>query len=367
MFKKLNMLVHQVEQQYDRLKWSLRRRLGLGPIEILAYDGYGNASNLFVIGRVMADYNVSSARNTDSIWRNIINTLRRFRSHEIPFARIQATFQQQQTTVQADQEGHFRAEIELTEPLASDRLWHDVELTVVAPPGPPATPTTGRVLVPPTGAEFGVISDLDDTVIQTNVLRVAQAARNTFLRNAYTRLAFPGVATFYQALHKGVDRGPNPIFYVSNMPWNLYDLMHDFFEIRHIPHGPMFLTNLGLTDTHFIRRSGREHKLEHIYQVLDTYPDLAFILIGDAGEEDADIYFETLQNHPGRIKAIYIRDLPGNENEAAIQNLIKEAASLHVDLVLVPDTLAAAEHAAQQGFIPASSVEEIRTEIQQTA
>ena len=66
-----------------------------------------------------------------------------------------------------------------------------------------------------------MISDLDDTVIQTNVLSILQTARNTFLHNAYTRLAFPGVAAFYQALQHGTGSCANPIFYVSNMPWNL--------------------------------------------------------------------------------------------------------------------------------------------------
>lgn len=93
--------------------------------------------------------------------------------------------------------------------------------------------------MPPAKAKFGVISDLDDTVIQTNVLSVLQAAHNTFLHNAYTRLAFPGVAAFYQALQQGQDGSMNPIFYVSNMPWNLYDLMNDFFDMRHIPRGPI--------------------------------------------------------------------------------------------------------------------------------
>lgn len=362
----LNQLAYQIEQAYDRLKWAIRRKLGLSPIKILPYMGYGTSTRFYVLGRVLADYNVSPATKTDRIWRNIVNMIRRFRSHEIPRARVQAEFQNQKAVTQANEEGHFRCQLELQTPVISNEIWHDVTLTLPDPPGPSTGPTVGRVLVPPSDAEFGVISDLDDTVIQTNVLSVLQAARNTFLRNAYTRLEFPGVAAFYQALQRGTGRSVNPIFYVSNMPWNLYDLMHDFFDIRHIPHGPMFLINLGLTDTHFIRESGRAHKREHINRILDTYPDLPFILIGDAGEEDPVIYFDTLETYPERIRAIYIRDIPGNENEAAIRDLIVEAAQLHVDLVLVPDTLAAAEHAAQQGFITLDSVEKIRAEIQET-
>ena len=142
--------------------------------------------------------------------------------------------------------------------------------------------------------------------------------------------------------------------------------MADFFEIRHIPPGPMFLTDLGLTDTHFVRESGRLHKLDQIRQLLETYPDLPFILIGDAGEEDPAIYVETLQRYVGRIKAIYIRDVLGHANEESIRQLIGKTAKLDVDLVLVPDTLAAALHAAQQGFITPEAVDTIRAEIAQS-
>ena len=364
MLNRLNHLAHAIEQQYDRLKWKLRTKLGIGPVKILPYDGYGTRSKATILGRIVADYTVSPATQTDSVWRNIVNMFRRFNSHEIPFATVQARYQNQRVVTQANDEGYFRVEIDLPAPLSTDRLWHEVELTLVNSPGPVVGPAIGQVMVPPARAEFGVISDLDDTVIQTNVLSILQTARNTFLHNAYSRLAFPGVAAFYEALQQGTGSGVNPIFYVSNMPWNLYDLMNDFFEIRHIPRGPMLLTDIGLTDSHFIREPGRLHKLEHIHRLLDTYPDLPFILIGDAGEEDPTIYFETLQRYAGRIKAVYIRDLPESKNQEAIRQLMIETTELGVDLVLVPDTLAAAIHAAQHGFITPEAVAIIQAEIE---
>ncbi len=361
MLERLNSLIHQIEQIYDRFKWAVRRRLGISPVTILSYDGYGTPTHLHLLGRVVADYNVSPAAGPASLWRNIRNMIRRFRSHEIPYARVQASFYDHHIVAQADQEGHFRIESELQTPLPADQLWHTLELTMLEPAKLAAKPATGRVLIPSPSAAFGVISDLDDTVIQTNVVSKIKAVRNTFLRNAHTRLAFPGVSAFYQALHQD---GKNPLFYVSNMPWNLHDLMRSFFEIQHIPPGPMRLTDLGLTESHLLRPSGRAHKLGHIFHILDTFPDLPFILIGDAGEEDSSIYVKTLQTYPDRIKAIYIRDIPGHRNAAAIQDLIHEAAQLHVDLVLTQDTLGAAEHAAEHGFITSQAIENVRAAIQ---
>ncbi len=141
-------------------------------------------------------------------------------------------------------------------------------------------------MVPPVDARFGIISDLDDTVIQTDVLHLLNLARNAFLRNAHTRLPFAGVAEFYTALQKGAQStGYNPIFYVSNSPWNLYDLLVDFFGVRQIPLGAFFLIDLGLTRDHFIRVDPVEHKLGAIDDLFSAYSNLPFILIGDSSEK----------------------------------------------------------------------------------
>ena len=88
------------------------------------------------------------------------------------------------------------------------------------------TIATGRVLVPPSDAEFGVISDLDDTVIQSDVIRKLRMLVKLALSNAHTRKPFRGVAAFYRALH----RGRNPFFYVSKSPHNLYSPLVEFLQ-----------------------------------------------------------------------------------------------------------------------------------------
>ncbi len=92
-----------------------------------------------------------------------------------------------------------------------------------------------------------MISDLDDTVIQTDVTRVIRMVRNTLLGNARTRHPFPGVAALYRALHSSAGAPANPLFYVSSSPWNLYDMLDDFFRLRSIPEGPIFLRDWGLS------------------------------------------------------------------------------------------------------------------------
>ena len=100
----------------------------------------------------------------------------------------------------------------------------------------------GRVLVPPASARFGVISDIDDTVLWTNVRNKLKMVLTIALLNERTRVPFQGVAAFYRALQQGAGGNENnPIFYVSGSAWNLYDLLVEFFQIHGIPLGPILL------------------------------------------------------------------------------------------------------------------------------
>jgi len=349
--KALAQVANSVEDRYDLLKLRLRKRLGIGPVHLLTYLGYGTRTELRLRGRAVADHDVTPPADDDSIWKNLLNTYRRFTTREIPFARVRARFGDLEQTVEANEEGFFDILLTLPEPLPAGSLWHEVELELVDYADQEGARAKGSVVVPPPGAQFGVISDLDDTVLQTDVLNILKMARNTFLQNSRTRLPFAGVAEFYRALQRGTSNTFNPIFYISNSPWNLYDLLVDFFEVREIPLGPMFLTDLGLTDEHFFRREPIEHKLGNITTLLDTYPDLSFILIGDSGETDPVIYHQAAVEHPGRIRAIYIRDVTDKSDDETLLAVAEEVRKAGSEMLLIPDTASAARHAAERGFI----------------
>src|SRR5690606_15752156 len=181
-------------------------------------------------------------------WLNLLNMYKRYQSHEIPGARLQARFGDLVREVTADNEGFFELEFSGFTLPESEDSWYDVELELVDYPGKdqnPAEPqevkATGKVIVPPPDAEFGIISDVDDTVLRTDVVNLTAMARNTFLMNSRTRLPFEGAAAFYDALRRGSDTTYNPIYYVTSSAWNLYDLIVDFFVVRQIPLGPLFM------------------------------------------------------------------------------------------------------------------------------
>lgn len=346
-----------VEERFDRLKLRLRRRLGwTSPAEILPYRGHGTSRALYMKGRVLEGKGISRSSADDTVRTNLRNMVRRFGSAEIPFAHVRASFEGHEIEAVADEEGFFDLHFELASAPEAATAWHPVEVELLGPKEVGAgVRATGSVLLP-MRARFGVISDLDDTVVQSSVTSFLKMVKIALLNNAHTRLPFEGVASFYRALQEGMGREFNPIFYVSSSPWNLYDLLEDFLDVHGLPAGPLFLKDWSPTTV----RGHEKHKIATIYTLLQTYPELPFILIGDSGEEDPEIYHRVVREHPGRIRAIYIRDVTTKERDDAVYAIARELRSLGVEMLLVPDTAAAAEHAAREGLISPEALSDVR-------
>ena len=311
---------------------------------ILPYLGYGTRDKLLVCGRVLEDEGFRAAAERDPRWRNLVRFVKRMESDEVPGARLRARFRGATQETHSDREGYFRFEI-ATATLAPG--WHSVGLELLRPA---AAHATARVLVPSPQAKFGVISDIDDTVVSSNVTRKLRLILTVALTNARTRKPFAGVAAFYRALHAGL----NPVFYVSKTPWNLYVPLMEYLELRGFPTGPLLLRYLGFS-------SGRNHKADAIDRILGTYPRLPFVLIGDSGERDPEIYAATVRRFPRRIRAIYIRSV-NPKRITGIERLAAEVAKTGCQLVLAPDCDAAAAHAAAEGMIQAYELRAVRAE-----
>ena len=179
-------VVDDVETFYDERKFALKQRLGLGELLIQPYLGHGTTGRLYLKARVLRDKHITSAMDDDSIWTNLLNMYKRYQSAEIPGARVRATVGDASAEVVADEEGYVYFELAPTTWPQAHEAWYDVELELVDYPGkdrnsaePQTVKATGKVIVPPADAAFGVISDIDDTVLQTNVLNLLAMARNT--------------------------------------------------------------------------------------------------------------------------------------------------------------------------------------------
>lgn len=343
----------------------LTRAMDDDPYMLAGYRSFATPTRVLVRGRALENEGVTPAGESDSVWRNLINSYRRIESDPLPHARVLATIGGVSTEIVADDEGFFRAWVDATPTVDETAEWVSIHLELIAPTrGTEPITCVERAIFPPPTARFAVISDMDDTVLQSHVTSITQAIRTTILGNARTRLPFPGVAAFYRALRAGVTGAErNPVFYVSSSPWNLYDLLVEFLDLQGIPPGP-----ITLRDWDFDRRAlghGRLHGFKDaaLREIMDAYPQLPVILVGDSSQRDPEIYRAIVREYPDRVLAVYIRDVKRtSERRAAVAALAEEVKAARSVLVLADDTMAAARHAAERGWIAASSLELISGE-----
>lgn len=352
----------RLEAAFDAARFRLKLRLGrLDEIEVFPYRGHGTRNALFLKGRVLERKGITPSTQTDTVRTNLANMARRFFSSEVPGAVVRARFGDCELETTADEEGFFEVRMEPGRAPRrvpeSDDEWHEVEIELVRPPSPGGREvrSVGRVLIPE-DAEFGVISDIDDTVVQSWATDVLKMAWISLLNNAHTRLPFPGVGRFYEALRRGSGGASrNPLFYVSSSPWNLYDLLADFMEVHGVPPGPIFLKDWSPT----VLKEHDEHKRGVINGLLAAYPELPFILVGDSGERDPEIYARTISENPGRVRAVFIRDVTDEARDMEVAEICRDLASQGVPTYLVKDSAHAAEHALSLGLIPSEAVREV--------
>jgi phosphatidate phosphatase APP1 len=267
-----------------------------------------------------------------------------------------------------DEEGFFEIDLTLATalPVEPGRMWVPVDLQLLAAPHVTSRALSARaeVLVPPAHARFGIISDIDDTIVKTGATNFLKHWRIVVANSAESRVAFPGLAPFYRALQRGGGHDPvNPIFYVSSSPWNLYDLFERYLVLHDIPLGPILLKDLGLDAAKWLTGGHDTHKLSQIETVLGTYPHLRFILVGDSGQRDPAIYAEAAARHPNRIAAIYLRDVTPELRDAEVSKALADLQASGIRTAYGPDLMEAAEDAVAAAFIAADALTEIRAAI----
>lgn len=358
-------LVSDLGKDLKKVARNVRSVLDDDPYEVLPYRGYGNSTRAHVYGRTVEKLGVGVSTDADSTLRNLLNTYRRADSDAVALATVEVELGDHVVQMKGDDEGFFGGWIEPKEPITTGE-WHEYEVKLIAPKRAESDDVSGKgeILIPPQTARFGVISDIDDTVIQSRVSNFLQAARTVMLGNARTRLPFPGVAGFYRALRDGGSGSDaNPVFYVSSSPWNIYDVISEFMDLQKIPKGPLLLRDwdVGLgslaSSRHF------DHKGVAIRNIMQLYPSMQFILIGDTSQHDPEIYRQIVGEFPSRVRAIYIRDVTLDaERSTSVKKLAEEVLAAHSVLVLSEDTLGAAKHAVEQGWISADSLADVSEE-----
>lgn len=330
------------------------------------YLGFGNATRIWLKGRLLDEYGFREQTVADSGWANLVALYQRLESDEVADARVLARFGDAVHEARTDRGGYFSFDMAVDRELPGG--WHRVELEFpenIQPDGQPLR-ASAEVIVPSATARYGIISDIDDTVLWTNVTNKLNMALMLARTNHHTRKPFKGVAAFYRALRDGAGGSDdNPLFYVSSSPWHLFGPLVDFLKLQDIPLGPLLLRELSVRQVLKLNQHGN-HKLEQIERILDFYPGMQFVLIGDSGEQDPEIYAEVVRRHPRAVRMIYIRNVnPDPARIDALDRLIEEVSATGIQLVLSPDSVFAASHAAAEGLVAVDRLATVRSDKRQ--
>ncbi|WOD42184.1 App1 family protein [Hwangdonia lutea] len=328
------------------------------PLQIIAFQTYGTSNHLYLRGRALEDENINLEGK--GVLKLLFNALKRFETDEIKHTELIIKMgddkffytktdkhgyflldeKAESITNYANEEGWVKFEFSFREELLKRRIQSNNKFP-------------GEMLIPSKGASFAVISDIDDTILHTGLTSILKwrVIINTFFTSAGKRLPLKGAPEFYHELHRGKSgNDSNPIFYVSHSPWNLYRYIKYFLKKNNFPKGPIILRNF---PSPFSKKPKDEkpQKQKEIINLLKTYPHLKFILIGDSGEHDPDIYLEIAETYPDRILAIYLRSVNHKKKMLRVSGLYKSYKT--TPALLVESSKQATEHAKKHGFIKA--------------
>lgn len=281
----------QIEDAVHRILERRARQRGWIP-GIVPYTGYGSPGWVRVLGRVLFAPAERRPRKAKKVrwWRSFATLPAR----DMPVV-VEAGGRHTETC--ADRGGFVDVVVEAD----LEPGWRVVRLTVDG-----ASPVEAPVRIVDPAVRFGIVSDIDDTVMVTALPRPLLAAWNTFVLDEHARMAVPGMAVLYERLvnaHPGA-----PVFYLSTGAWNVAPALTRFLSRHLYPAGPLLLTDWGPTPERWFR-SGQEHKRATLARLAQEFPDIQWLLIGDDGQHDQELYTEFVAAHPHQVAGVAIRRL----------------------------------------------------------
>ena len=274
---------------------------------LLPYAGYGYSSPGSSWIRVLARVVLAKpgafegGHHKAQVIEDGIRGFRNFISPILPQARVHISAAGQEFVVEADRGGVVDAKLEASLPPG----WHQITLR---PQG--GQSVTAEIRVVGHEQRFGVISDVDDTVVVTALPRPLLAAWNSFVLSEHARVATPGMAVMMRQVlssHAGA-----PAIYLSTGAWNVAQTLQRFMSRHLYPAGPLLLTDWGPTERAWFR-SGQQHKVDQLRRLAQEFPNISWLLVGDDGQHDPSIYAEFARRYPGHVTAIVIRQLTPSE------------------------------------------------------
>jgi phosphatidate phosphatase APP1 len=317
-------------------------------LRITPYTAHGSESGVVVRGRVVDGEAPPEAVAGEGTRAAVNRTISRFTVVGLESVPVRVRVGGVEGTATTDGDGHFVVEL-LPEPGALRAPWAEgwVELAEEYRGVRERHRATFRVLVPDADVRAGVISDVDDTIVVTGAQRALRMVLSTLTGSYLTRRPMAGAAELYRDL-AGAEPGRRPFFYVSSSPWPLYDFLVAFLDHRDFPPGPLLLR--AVSGAGRDAGSHTSHKRAMIAEIIRTHPAHSFVLIGDSGQHDPQIYAAAVRAEPDRFRAVYIREVRRDPTDRRVESVLEDWHE-DVPFVLVADSAQIAHDAAARGLL----------------
>lgn len=265
---------------------------------IVIYGGYGDARSVVIEGRIIEQHTEQPSRDGDGRLRNLRRSARRFANDERKHHALTLDFGGHAWPVRSDAEGYFLLAATPSPPAG----WHPIQAASGRSRG------EGMALVVPAANSRGLISDLDDTVVISEVLHKRRLLANTFLKNPTQRQAVPGVAGLYaQVAATNPQPDATPLFYLSASPRQLHSPIAEFLAHNRFPQGILLTKRVSDDRASDPWADQFAYKTAKIAEIFARLPQVRFILVGDDGEEDPETYDWVRRHYPEQVEAIWIR------------------------------------------------------------
>ncbi|SNR74163.1 App1 family protein [Flavobacterium sp. ov086] len=312
------------------------------------YRGYANEEELIVMGHVFRrtyDYDFQKKN-----FKNATSIINQFRIKTLKNFDVYLKCDNQEIHTKTLDDGYFKFCIPLEKETHFGWIEYEVSIKlegeIITEKGSYIRPHKGKL---------GIISDIDDTFLISHTQNFFRKIYILLFKNVNDRKVFKDVVPHYQALSSAGRHNKeeeNAFFYISSSEWNLYRFIVKFTKIHHLPRAVILLKDIkrGITDFFMSGHGNHDHKFDKIKHVLEFYPNLKYVLLGDDSQHDPILYERICKIFPVTVKAVYIRQTGKNQKEAT-KTILKNLENLEVSVCYYRDSSEAIMHSKSIGII----------------
>lgn len=314
------------------------------------YRGYANEEELIVMGHVFKPNSTEDYAFEKKKFKNAFSMIRLFRIKTQSNADVYLKHNNTTIHTKTLNDGYFKFCIPVDPNIGHG--WIDYEVSIIHKQ---KTIAMQESYIRPKTGNLGIISDIDDTFLVSHTMNPFRKIYVLLFRNVNSRKIFEDVVAHYQALSnsgRSNKEEQNAFFYVSSSEWNLYRFIVKFTKIHELPKAVLLLKDIktSLMDFIWSGRGNHNHKFEKIKHILEFYPNLKYVLLGDDSQEDPFLYETICKIFPVNVTAVYIRKT-GRKEKNKVAVALKNCESLNVSTCYFTHSYEAIQHSKTIGLI----------------